>query len=402
MPLLVVLVCLCLSAAAESGVWDHAALRAFLKSPGFEGPEYSVGLFSPVNGSWIRTPYQLKFPPTNCLHGSWNLGSGKRGQTSSMFYGNNSFFFLAEQHCPKHTNITLFSQYGSNGFLSGSDVGSIFPGDSLDSFNTNWDWTCNYIVQAPVMQKKDKVYHTLEISEYDGQVRPQAKETVSLCSENDDNCFKKVNGWSVLLPGMRTSYDGGFGETGRGQWKKYEEWNCGDYCAVVTPEQKMVKGKPQFPRYLVGRSFRTAKVLFNISEPVVFSSMVYNTRVPSVSLGLAMCCTEKWCLPECRTNGEMVLVAWEHNDNTQKDTFTILHTLGKAKKAQETAARLGVEFIATDWQAKHPQFVVYWQGEVVTFELVTSKTKPPTASIVNKVAFNPAPFMWAYESGYYL
>jgi hypothetical protein len=102
------------------------------------------------------------------------------------------------------------------------------------------------------------------VSEYDTQVRPQPP-LLSYTTGCTD-CWVKVDGAAALQPvqqaGQSTSK------------QRTEEGNCGDACVLYVVEQYIdANGARVSPRQIVGRTYRTGKVVSNVTDTVHVQTM---------------------------------------------------------------------------------------------------------------------------------
>jgi hypothetical protein len=277
------------------------------------------------------------FPADEC---KWSLGTGTQGQTSTMFYTNGTWFFLAQQTCGSKTNQT--SLFGMQTLQSHQtspyirEFWSTKSATSLNQMNVVWDWVCNIVVLLPQTVNKLTKYSMLMVSEFDSQVRPQA----TYVSEPAD----RLNGW-VKVDGLAAMDQGDHQEAG---WDK-QEGNCGNKCALYTLERYLVDGKEKPPRALVGRNFHTAKLMSNLTDALQIQTMSYTHSTygsfsqANVFIGLGLCCADKWCESKCKDHpGALSLFAY--GGGTSIPVFLGLVNAGTALSKPDTAAavRTGV------------------------------------------------------------
>eukprot|EP00041_Stephanoeca_diplocostata_P036426 m.1331337 g.1331337 ORF g.1331337 m.1331337 type:complete len:461 (-) comp24863_c1_seq1:3265-4647(-) len=311
-------------------------LRYMYETPG-DAHNYAFGLVDAATGK-IQAAGAVILPPTNCTPG-WRLSNGTTQQSSTTFYMNGSWFFLGHEMCGEVVEHTsLFSVIGpfpdANGAVAPLEVTGAYPArvvkiddletygnTPIDTWNLAWDWTCNIVVIAPhrskavqdageVSAESSIVFKTLQISYYDSAIRPQADLTEEL--EDCKNCWRKVSGTAGLdARGMQE------------QDLHTRELNCGDECTLYVVEQFFnADGKPHFPRRIIGRSFRTGKVLSNVTDIVNTVSLTYadiytyyNAKQHDF-IGLGMCSDASWEDKKCKGNaGKMTLIAYKGRDS---------------------------------------------------------------------------------------
>lgn len=106
-------------------------------------------------------------------------------------------------------------------FMASEDLDKIFVGADISMYKLAWDWTCNIVVEAPTFKDGYAKYITLQISDYDGQVRPQ---TNTLEDHGCTDCWgPAAKSFSVL------NNDGSYFAS-----RSFGEENCGDKCAFIT------------------------------------------------------------------------------------------------------------------------------------------------------------------------
>lgn len=213
---------------------------------------------------------------------------GTRGQTSTAFFVNMTWFVLGQELCG--TTIMRTSLFGMFGYSESADPAVIsranrmlaqsggiaiesaaasttsasssdvqhtaagrlmFYGDfaaystsSMENWNIAWDWTCNILVICPQNVKGKTTFHTLQVSEYDSQVRPQP--ALLSYTTGCTDCWVKVAGSSALQQQPQTTPS------------RTAEENCGDQCVLyVTEEYRDSDGVlGALPQRLIGRTFR--------------------------------------------------------------------------------------------------------------------------------------------------
>jgi len=336
--------------------------------------DLKAGLLDPETGKVVCESV-LKLPSSSCR---WNLGEGTRGQTSATFNMNSSFFFLAQEaDCPSYaTPRTLLLDVmgpfeSANGCaVSCRPLQQINTTAYIDTMNIDWDHTCNVVALNPEQHNDSVIYRVLQISEYDGQVRPQVvyKQEEKDCKD----CWRKVQGVGALDQGNFTSV-----------WNP--ELNCGDSCVFYSLEQQYQAGAPVLPRAFVGRSFRTGLLMANVSDPfnlltLTWVSWLQDYNTFNQFIGIGVCCSESYCHADCAgLDGHMVLVSYEPT----KQKFRVLSDI--SKKQDQDTARLGVElspFFTENGTTK--QAYVFHSNTVITFDLVVEDKAIVGAKMVHQ------------------
>lgn len=345
--MLLFLVCLvCVASAAD-------ALR-FLKN------DFTVGLIDPSTGA-VSCTTNVQMPPTTC---TWSLGDGTRGQTSAVFYTNQTWFFLAQENCQgsigktyvmlamgpfcwpnreiKNSKATKADPVKGMTFRSGP-MSQITTSAPINALNMAWDHTCNVVVLAPSLSNNATVIETRQCSEFDGQVRgrpPYAILPGSVCQ----NCWRKVPGPAAL-------------DQGRGQSIWNPELNCGDSCVMYTIEERLYGGQPQKPRAVIGRTFRRGELVSNFTDSLQVQTLAYNPWSSKLSqfIGIGLCCTESWCHQSCQgLDQHLVLFSM-----TPVGNFQIIGDIGT--NMDQVTVKLGVEF-SSMWSTQRPRMLYVANG----------------------------------------
>ena len=304
-----------------------ARLSVLYQEFGTEGP-ITISVLDPSSGS-VDGPdaRTVEFPPSSCKPG-WSLSNGTHGQTSSSFSMNQTLFILAQETCKDATNgETAFKNTTVFGMFAGvfedfaaqewwahselrADPNDMRPyaqisdlTDDVLDMNINWDHTANVLLVAPhrpagpdaANRNGDppKQMQILEISEYDGQVRPKAVFNSSLQPQcypkPPGGCWARVKGPSAVdfprperIAALRASrhLDPRPLRTRLG-----EEENCGNCSFYFLEEQQLEYGstpRGSAKRQLIGREVETGKLTLNISDPTQLLSLQF--YVPSLSL----------------------------------------------------------------------------------------------------------------------
>eukprot|EP00035_Acanthoeca_spectabilis_P003750 m.95127 g.95127 ORF g.95127 m.95127 type:complete len:445 (-) comp12319_c0_seq1:185-1519(-) len=313
---------------------------------------YGGGILDAVTGKLSREG-SVMVPRTTCSPG-WVLGGGgTKGQTSTNFFGNGTWFLLAQEMCGERINQTAlfgmmsFYPLGENDFAALREKESVmrwtggkllpetrheptsvysygdftkYSSNTLLDWNIAWDWSCNIVVVGP---SKEGPNFVLQVSEYDAEVRPQPSLLDGKVGSDCANCWRKVPGFSALQPRPAPP---GPSRTG--------EWSCGDTCVLHTLVEYVDESKTPVPglRRLIGTTYRTGKLSSNISDSVNLQTLTYSSPYidymrlqklgsvePSLSsffLGLGLCCTAPHCAPECAGHdGALVLVSYAGLDS---------------------------------------------------------------------------------------
>jgi len=333
----------------------------------------SYGLLDPSTGG-ITCLSPFKMPATA---GSWDFGSGTRGQTSANFPMNQTYFFVAQENFPNGTigRTVLMQAYGPYGQPGQCSTGNSFVRAPLPTqrplatLNTAWDHTCNIVVLIPaILGSNSHSIITKQVSEYDGQVRPQ----VDYLPPTSGAFWTKVDGLGAL----------DFGDY-HSSWPAGAELNCGDSCIFYTLEQSPVDGAP---RALIGKSFRTGRLAANLTDSLQLQTLSWSpfgrwNSKTSQFLGIGVCCSASWCHPDCQgLAGHSVLVLF---DSVAKK-FSVLADIGDG--ADPDTFRLGVEF--SGMFMKDKQAFIYNQGTIITYALTVDET---TGAIQSATKSNTSP-----------
>jgi len=322
-------------------------------------------LLNPIfgNTSCTVTP-QLPAPAPGC---NWKFPlSGTRGQTSTIFYQNQTNFFTGQVVCEDGiiARTTVFQLWGPYSYCTDGAYARAFPLYDLDptiplsDINMNWDHTCNLVVLQPQYYSNGTLITTKQVSEYDAQVRPQVDYEFN--PKDCDDCWRKVNGFSALDFGSWNSI-----------WSP--ELNCGVSCILYTSEEHLVKGEVKPPRALIGRSFRTDILAINVTDSVNTQTLSWNPFSVSTThqnqfLGIGVCCTEKWCHPDCMNlDSHLVLISFLPYNKDQE--LSILADIGDI--IDPDTIRLGVEFYYTySTDNNNRKAFVFYQQSIIAFDIV--------------------------------
>jgi len=254
------------------------------------------------------------------------------------------------------TVFQIFGPYPGFAFARLFPLYEVDPVIPLTEINMNWDHTCNVVVLQPKYYMNGTLITTKQVSEYDSQVRPQIDYEFD--PTDCENCWKKVPGTSAL------DY---------GSWKSIwnPELNCGDSCILYTLEEHLVNGEVTPPRTIIGRSFRTNTLAFNITDSIHVQSLCWSPYQGYNSgknqfIGIGICCTENWCHPDC-VNLDSHLVMFSFMPYQEQNEISILADIGVV--IDPDTIRLGVEFSSLNPNSKHQAYVFY-QQMVVGYDLV--------------------------------
>jgi hypothetical protein len=191
---------------------------------------------------------------------------------------------------------------------------------------------------------------------------------------NCDNCWRKVPGVGALDSNFHSS------------WPAGEELNCGDRCLFYTAEEQVINSVPVLPRAIIGRSYRTAEVLYNTTDSVQVQTLTWNPFSSRYHhqqfIGLGICCTASWCHPDCKDKPDQLVIL----SFSSEQGFSILETLGAIDK---DSIRMGVEFSPAPF-AKTYEIYVYYQKTVLTYNL---KGQDGVATGLSKASQSP-PVEW--------
>jgi len=332
----------------------------------------------------VKPGCQWKFP-----------AAGTRGQTSTVFNMNQTNFITGQQVCGDSIESTvvfqLWGPYCSPNFapwIRMYPLYSIDPAIPLEAINVLWDHTCNVVVLQPQYFANGTLIMTKQVSEYDAQVRPQVDFEFDI--KECDDCWRKVNGLGALDYGTHNSI-----------WSP--ELNCGVSCLLYTLEEHLVKGVVKAPRAIIGRSFRTDILGFNITDSVQAQTLSWSpykdltANQKNQFLGIGICCTtEQWCHPGCKgLDSHMVLISFLPN---QKDNeLSILADIGDM--VDMSTIRLGVEF--SPQFTENMQAFVYYQDMIIIFDLVEQNGVIISATRLSQSPkINPNVELVAWAPGY--
>jgi len=301
------------------------------------------------------------------------------------FFGNSSFFFLAQEKCTSGNGRTVLlstmgpfcsSRSGNSAPIIPYKVAWLDIKSHIMDVGMAWDHTCNVVVIYP-----EQSYLTDQVSAYDGAQRYQASYSI-------DPDWRKVPGPGGLDAG-RFEYP----------WAEYGEWNCGDACNFYTVEEMMVDDKPTLPRAFVGRSYRTGAVHVNITDSLQTRALSWNPFVAYTNanqfIGLGQCCSEAWCHPDCKGIKDENMVLFSYVPATG---FSVLVDIGEF---DAEAVHLGVEFSSAPAYNKPHQIYVFYQNTVITYDTVEhgsiivqakQSSQSPPLSLVLTMWANPGFF----------
>jgi hypothetical protein len=213
----------------------------------------------------------------------------------------------------------------------------------------SWDYTCNVVVISREQATSEVTFKTNQVSDYDGQQRIQADYKIEPVKCTD--CWRKVGGVGGIEP-VSTFQKGDM------------EANCGDACVFYSIEEYVVDDKVVLPRKLVGRSFRTGRLLANITDSLQIQTMTF---VPDFKafLGIGRCCQQSWCDTACKGIPDQDLVIFQFVPKTQ--SLVIKAHLGpETGDDSGSAIRLGVEVNAP--YDPTTAFVMY-DAKIVSYDL---------------------------------
>jgi len=293
---------------------------------------------------------------TNFLIGQAVCESGEVQQSVIFqFYGG----IFCNDSSTDTTDVLLRTLYQIDPYLEISDM------------NIGWDHTCNVIVLQPEYTPDYLTLHTYQVSEYDSAVRPSPDyltEPTGSCGD----CWQKVPGLGAMDAGLY-----------RPSGNVY--WNCGDSCIFYTLEEHIINGNPIMPRALIGRYYRTGALAVNITDSLQIQTLSwspYNTYPQNQFIGLGICCTQRWCHPDCEfISGHTVLFSYDSN----KQLFTVLSDVSDV--LDQDTFRMGVEFSFSYILDPLKQAYVYHQNTVLTFDLTVANNGYITAA--NQIRQSP-------------
>ena len=130
----------------------------------------------------VTTGGKIVFPELKpaCEDGIWDMES-HNGSTSTAFFINSSWFFLAQLKCNNTVVSTHLMEVNGlrepdptieNKVRSYVSWNNTLP---LKKWSIAWDWVCNIIVVFP----DEETMKTYMVSDYDGQIRPQSDYDLS-------------------------------------------------------------------------------------------------------------------------------------------------------------------------------------------------------------------------------
>jgi hypothetical protein len=301
-----------------------------------------------VDGPDART---VAFPASTCTPG-WSLSNGTHGQTSSVFAMNQTVFILAQETCTdpstgitSYANTTVFGMFAGifedfaarewwahselrmdpDDFRPYAELSNLT--DNVLDMNINWDHTANVLLVAPApppaspdrsTPRRDGMpqrMQILEISEYDGEVRPKAVYNASPpCGypKPAGGCWGRVNGLSTVdfhsperLAALRASRH----LDPRPLRARFREEHC-ENCSFYYLEEQIQYGTTPVEgaaRNLIGRRVQTGSVTLNITDPTNLLSLqfyvpeygVLDLPQSGAFFGVGVCCELAWCPPDC-------------------------------------------------------------------------------------------------------
>lgn len=333
-----------------------------------------AGFLNTTTGELVTSP--VKFPAFPQCAG-WNLGdNGTRGQTSAVFDMNGTWFVLAEgTGCEVSTTGSLTTLFAITGpYSTGkapliSTLANLSTTSTLANMSIAWDYTCNVVVLSREQTDSQVTYKTNQVSYYDGQQRMQADYTTEpvKCA---DSCWRKVAGVGGIDPGTSA------GSALQSHRAGDKELNCGDACAFYSIEEQLVDEKVVLPRRLIGRSFRTGKLLVNVTDTLQVQTLTYSSPL-KVFLGVGRCCKESWCDEACKDIPDQDLVLLQYVP--QKQAFVFKAHIGPEIGEDPTSAiRLGVE---SNGNFRQTQAFIVYNNHVVTYDLTSfASTSVPLSS----------------------
>jgi hypothetical protein len=308
------------------------------------------------------TPLPLPGIPTDC---TWNVVKGTRGQSSTTFHINQTNFITLQSVCPtgvmQTTVFQLFGPYycnNGNGIVNLHTLYRVDPSVPVEQLNMAWDHTCNVVVIQPQTTDTEIAFTTKQVSEYDTEVRPQVDYTDE--SIGCDTCWKKVNGLGELDFGNWES-----------TWKQGAELYCGDYCSFYSLEEQYVNGQVVPPRAIIGRSFRTGKLLANITDSMQAQTLSWNPlpRSQNQFLGIGICCEESWCHSYCKGLDQHMVIFSLTTNFGQTPSISLLADIGST--IDPDTSRIGVEYSASYNSQGTPIYIFIWyQSSVITYQII--------------------------------
>ena len=218
------------------GPHTHSMLAPLLRVLFTNGSGLTVGLLNATTGA-LTPASELVLPAPSKPSCRWDIGATTAGRTSTSFFGNGTFFLLAQEACPGSPvdRTALLGFYGPHTTVPHSEASpspvearayATFdpsPAGHLADWNIMWDYVCNVIAVAPHRVSNSSgafaSSQVLMVSEYDGQIRPQTPVPATADGS------VKVSGLGALE--SRGQSSGG-----------PLEWNCGDDCVLYWLEER--------------------------------------------------------------------------------------------------------------------------------------------------------------------
>ena len=322
-----------------------------------------AGLLDP--GTGLVQLDELVFPKLASARCKWELLRGTVGQTSTSFYTNSSIFMVAQEVCNSSSVITgthLLSLRArgstANVLDSGKDLTALVAAadggaaKALSQLHVAWDFTCNIIVTASNTTTsgypRNTTYARVEVSEYDGEVRPlpaAGNETAGGC---DGGCWKRVSGPG----GLSSRVDWGAWRRKDWEGERPDETNCGVECASFVVESWWNGYAESGRRRIIGRGVHNASVVSNVSEPTQLRTMSWlpPNRTQRANgwtgtfIGLGECCELEDCPPECEGHGgQLSIVAYyPPTAGGYGEPRVVLPLKGSHAASDTRAVRMGV------------------------------------------------------------
>jgi hypothetical protein len=283
-----------------------------------------TALLGTINvSSGVLTPAgELALPALSTPQCRWDISPPTTGRTSASFHQNGTWFFLAQEACPGSPTgrTALMSFYGPFAERA-NQTRAAAPYQAratatfdptamghLGEWSIAWDFVCNVIVAMPHVATNasgqvERTTRLLMVSEYDGEVRPQAEVPLA-------------TGW-IKVDGLGALDTHGHASGGP------REWNCGDDCAVYWLEERVNEGdaaaypeqkSSATPRRIVGREFHSGRVVSNVSDRFALQTMTFTelgwadgilyddaSESPvNIFVGVGRCGNEAWQDAACR------------------------------------------------------------------------------------------------------
>jgi len=314
-----------------------------------------VGILNVTTGQLVQSPAKFPLHP-GCT--GWNLGgNGTRGQAFTSFDVNGSWFVLAEgtgcsSAVPPTTLFDMIGPYSDGGRMSSHAVATLTTTSALADMSVSWDYTCNVVVLTRERGSTEVRFKTNQVSDYDGQQRMQPDYTTEPLECTD--CWRKVGGVGGIDPGF----------TEKVFQKGDMEINCGDECVFYSIEEHIVDGKAVLPRALIGRSFRTGKLMVNMTDSLQIQTITM-VQMSQQFLGLGRCCQESWCHSSCQGIPDQDLVLFQYVP--QNRSLVLKAHLGpETGEDPSSAVRVGIE---VDGFFRVTQAFVLYDGKIVSYDL---------------------------------